>query len=320
MDLSGLRDLRLVTQSMQSLPMRGFGRSFSAFSKDIKLAHSIFAMPFAMTAFIVAPMPPLSASHAILLLLCMVTARSFAMGMNRYLDRDIDIANPRTQLRMIPRGHLSPTQALSWSLIAAAVFVAAAFGLSPMAGYCALPMLVILMSYSLMKRWTWITHWYLGLCLGLAPVAVQIALMGTVTLPVVLLGLAVSLWTAGFDILYSLQDIAFDRTYGLHSVPCRFGPAASLWISRACFIAMIGMLGTVGVLAERGVLYYFGVAVVAGILTYEHALVRDARHTGASKHIGVAFFNANAYVSVAFFFFAVADFFALDMGLWNTAF
>lgn len=282
--------------------------SFKAFAADIKLAHSVFALPFAMAAFVVGRMPVPSLTTCLLLVLCMVTARSFAMGMNRVLDRDIDVANPRTRTRMIPRGELTPQQALAWSVGAGALFVVAAFGLSPLAGYCALPLLFVLMSYSLLKRWTWLTHWYLGLCLGMAPVAVEIALTGAASLPVLLLGLAVSLWTAGFDILYSLQDMGFDRVNGLHSVPGRFGPGPALWMSRLSFLAMVVLLAAVGDLTGRGAIYYAGVLLVAGILLYEHVLVSDARVDGKSRHLGVAFFNANAYVSVAFLVFAVADF------------
>lgn len=281
--------------------------SFAAFARDIKLAHSVFAMPFAMAAFVVGRLPLPDVRRTALLAVCMVTARSFAMGMNRYLDRHIDRVNPRTQGRMIPKGEMTAGQALGWSLAAAFAFAAGAFQLSPLAGYCAVPLLAILMAYSFMKRLSWTTHWYLGFCLGLAPIAVEIAMIGEVTWPIVLMGLAVTFWTAGFDILYSLQDMEFDRAHGLRSVPGRFGPVRSLWLSRLCFVAMIGLLTSVGTLAGGGAIYYLGVAAVAGILTYEHVLVRDARETGVSKNLGVAFFNVNAYVSVAFLGFAALD-------------
>jgi 4-hydroxybenzoate polyprenyltransferase len=281
--------------------------SFRVFAADIKLAHSVFALPFAVAALVIGRVPMPTVTDAVLLVVCMVAARSFAMGMNRYLDREIDAQNPRTQRRKIPGGELAPAAALGWSLAAAAVFLVASFNLSTLAGYCAGPTLLLLASYSLLKRVTWVTHWYLGLCLGFAPVAVQIALTGAVTLPVVLLGLAVCLWTAGFDILYSLQDLEFDRSAGLHSVPGRFGPGAALALSRASFIGMIASLAGVGLLTGRGLVYFAGVAAVAAILIFEHVLVRDARHDGRSKHIGLAFFNANAFVSVAFLAFVALD-------------
>lgn len=286
---------------------RGAGRSFARFAADIKLAHSVFALPFAASAFVLGALPLPTLRQLALLLVCMVTARSFAMGMNRYLDRAIDLANPRTRGRMIPKGELPAKHGLLWSLTAAVVFVAAAAALSPLAGYCAVPMLLILMSYSLLKRFTWAVHWYLGACLGLAPIAVTIALKGEAPAPVLMLGAAVALWTAGFDILYSLQDLDFDRQVGLHSVPGRFGPARALWLSRLSFVAMIVLLSAAGHLTGRGIAYFVGVAIVGGILTYEHLLVRDAKETGKSAHINVAFFNANAYVSVVFFAFAALD-------------
>jgi 4-hydroxybenzoate polyprenyltransferase len=282
-------------------------RSFAHFAADIKLAHSIFALPFAIAALVVGQVPLPTASQAALLLAAMVGARSFAMGMNRYLDRHIDASNPRTVGRKIPSGALSARAGLAWSLASGAILILCASLLSPLAGYCAVPLLLILMSYSWMKRLSWLTHWYLGACLGLAPIAAQIAMTGTVTLPVVLLGVAVTLWTAGFDILYSLQDLEFDRSRGLHSVPGVFGPAKSLWISRVSFAGMIASLGAVGVLSGLGIFYAAGVALVAGILVFEQWLVRDARIDGRSARIGVAFFNANAYVSIVFLAFVLAD-------------
>jgi 4-hydroxybenzoate polyprenyltransferase len=282
-------------------------RSFRPFAADIKLAHSIFALPFAMAAFPLGGLPVPTLRQLALVVLCMVGARTFAMGMNRVLDREVDATNPRTRGRGIPRGALTVGQGLAWSLAAAALFVVAASALSPLAGYCALPLLGVLLLYSLMKRLTWLTHWYLGFCLGLAPIGVQIALTGTASPAVLLLGVAVCFWTAGFDVLYALQDLEFDRVNGLYSVPRRFGPRRSLWISRASFALMVMALASAGVLAGAGRVYYGGVAAVAALLAYEHFLVRDACHDGKSRHLGVAFFNLNAYVSVVFFVFAELD-------------
>lgn len=297
-----------MIRSLPGLFGRSVGQSFVAFAADIKLAHSVFALPFAASVFFIGDIPMPSPREVGLLLVAMVAARSFAMGMNRYLDRDIDAQNPRTQARMIPSGALSANQGLVWSLLAAVLFIAAASSLSSLAGWCAVPMLVILMSYSYMKRLSWLTHWYLGACLGLAPIAVQIALQGRVELSVLLLGLAVALWTAGFDILYSLQDLAFDRQYSLRSVPGAFGPQRALWISRGCFALMTASLACVGYLSRLHGLYFCGVAIVAMILAYEHWLVRDAAVDGRSTNINLAFFNLNAYVSILFLGFLVADY------------
>lgn len=301
MALSDLRSLA-VSES------RNLGKSFGHFAADIKLAHSVFAMPFAASAFFIGGIPLPSLKHAILLVICMVTARSTAMGMNRFLDRNIDLSNPRTRSRKIPSGQLSAFQSLFWSIIAATLFVFAAVSLSPLAGYLAIPLLTVLVAYSWMKRVTWMTHWYLGLCLGLAPMAIEIAMTGVLSLPIFLLGSAVTFWTGGFDILYSLQDMDFDKKLGLYSVPSKFGPAKAIWLSRVSFALMVSLLAVVGHLANRGYAYFLGVVVVGVILAIEHWMVRDAKRTGQSRHIGVVFFNVNAWVSVVFFAFVALDY------------
>lgn len=285
----------------------GWGASFVAFARDIKIAHSIFALPFAASALVLARLPLPSARQIVLLLVCMVTARSFAMGMNRFLDRELDAQNPRTKTRKIPAGELAPRRGLFWSLMAAAIFMTAAFGLSTLAGYCAPVLLTILACYSLMKRFTWATHWYLGMCLGLAPVGVEIAMRGTASPAVIAVGLAVTLWTAGFDLLYALQDMNFDRAAGLSSFPAKFGPGTTLWVSRICFVGMIALLAFAGFAAKLHFVYSVGLCAVAFILLYEQWIVRDARETGASTRLNIAFFNANAYVSVVFFAFVALD-------------
>lgn len=277
------------------------------FAADIKLAHSIFALPFAASAFFVSGIPAPNAVQIGLLLVCMITARSFAMGMNRLLDWRIDSENPRTRGRQIPSGRLTPVQAGIFCALSALVFIAAAFGLSPLAGYCAAPLLVVLLSYSLLKRYTWAVHWYLGICLGLAPVAVEVALLGRASAETLMLGLAVALWTGGFDIIYALQDMGFDRSAGLHSVPSRFGPVGALWLSRLSFVGMVTLLAIIGWRIGAGVPYAIGVAIVASILAVEHWLVRDARLDGRSKNVNAAFFNANASISVIFFVLLVVD-------------
>jgi len=281
--------------------------SIRAFAADIKIAHSIFALPFAMSAFVLGHLPLPSTKQVLLLLLCMISARSFAMGVNRVLDHRLDQANPRTRGRMIPRGKLSTRQGFAWSALAGVVFIAAAFTLSPVAGYSAPLLLAVLAMYTLMKRLTWLTHWYLGICLGLAPIAVSIALTGRAPLAVLLVGIGVCLWTAGFDILYALQDREFDQQHHLHSIPSRFGPATALWVSRCCFAAMSAALTLAGRWAGLGPLYYIGVAAVTALLVYEQILVRDAKINGTSPHLNLAFFNMNAYVSVVYFVFTALD-------------
>ncbi len=288
-------------------PGRQLLAALPRFAADIKLTHSIFALPFAASAFFLGAVPLPDLAQVALLLVCMVTARSFAMGMNRLLDWRIDLDNPRTRVRQIPSGRLTTFQASVFCALAAVAFVAAAFGLSPLAGYCAVPLLLILMSYSLLKRYTWAVHWYLGACLGLAPVAVEVALVGHASLTTVLLGVAVALWTGGFDIIYALQDMSFDRGHGLHSVPGRFGPSGALWLSRLSFVGMVALLAIVGWRIGAGAAYGVGLAIIAAILAVEHWLVRDARHDGRSNHLNAAFFNANASISIIYFVFLALD-------------
>ena len=282
-------------------------QSFRHFASDIKIAHSVFALPFGAAAFIIGALPIPTSRQILLLLVCMVTARTFAMGMNRFLDRHIDKSNPRTRTRKIPAGELSASAGLGWSLSAGVIFIVSAFGLSQLAGYCSAPLLAILAMYSMMKHLSWLTHWYLGACLGLAPIGVAIAMTGRADLSVMCVGIAVCLWTAGFDILYSLQDRTFDIGHSLRSVPGRFGPARSLAISKICFFAMIIFLTLAGWYSYRGLVYFLGVVAISALLTYEQFLVRDAQVTGHSRNLNVAFFNMNAYVSVIYLVFSGLD-------------
>jgi 4-hydroxybenzoate polyprenyltransferase len=282
-------------------------KSFSSFGKDIKIAHTIFAMPFAASALILGGLGLPTLTQCIGLLGAMIGARTYAMGMNRYLDRHIDAQNPRTVNRMIPSGSISAKQTLIWSFLSAILLIISSFSLSSLAGKLSLPMLIVLMSYSFFKRFSWSAHYYLGFCLGLAPVAVEIALTGSSSAAVLCVGAAISFWTAGFDILYSLQDMEYDRSVGLYSIPSRFGANKSLWISRISFVATVGLLILAGEFAAMGILYFFGVAVIGGILAFEHWLVKDARNDGQSKNINAAFFNTNAWVSVAYLAFSIID-------------
>lgn len=284
-----------------------FARSFVTFAGDIKLAHSVFALPFAAAAVIIGRLPLPDAMTVAVLVACMVTARTFAMGMNRWLDHRLDALNPRTAGRSIPSGRLSAHVGLTWSLISAGLFIAAASLLNQLALLCAVPLLVILAGYSLMKRVSWLTHFYLGACLGLAPIAVSVALVGEARPAVLALGLAITFWTAGFDCLYALQDMDFDRQQGLHSVPQRFGPRRTYGLAAGCFATMVAILAVVGWLESRGLAYGLGVGAVAAMLGFELWLVRDARLTGRSRNMSAAFFTANAWVSVLFFSFCVVD-------------
>lgn len=289
---------------------RDIVQTLRAFASDIKLSHSIFALPFVGVALLLTGPFNIPAVKFLNIVVCMILARSFAMGMNRFLDRDIDAANSRTKMRALPAGSVTPSSYLSVTLACGALFIAAAFSLSELAGYLSPALLGVLAFYSLMKKLSWMTHWYLGLCLGLAPIAAEIALWGRTTIPVILVGLAVAFWTAGFDLLYSLQDRDFDRRNGLHSAPAKLGHKAAIWLSRVSFVFMALFLVFAGRAAGSGMFWYSGVAVVALILTVEHWLIRDAMRLGTSEKINVAFFNLNAMVSVLFFLFVAVDHYA----------
>ena len=282
--------------------------SLASFLSDIKIAHSVFALPFAGVGFLLGGVRFPGIAKLGLAIGCMVTARTFAMGINRFLDHKFDAKNPRTSARSIPSGELSPIAAAGWSFLAAILFVGMAASMSAMAGWLAIPLLAILGFYSLMKRVSWLTHWYLGLCLGLAPIAVNVAFENTVPIPVGLLGVAVMFWTAGFDIIYSLQDRKFDVAEGLRSIPAAFGPAKALVISRLSFVVMVLSLLLAGPMVTAGVLYYIGVLLIAGVLVYEQYIVRDIVSAPGTVRINTAFFTANAWVSVLFYCFVQWDY------------
>jgi len=231
------------------------------------------------------------------------------MGMNRYLDWRIDSRNPRTAKRAIPSGQISPTTTLIYSLLFATLFVFAAFQLNRLSGLLSIPMLLVLMMYSFWKRFSWGAHIYLGICLGLSPIAATIALQGYSPNATVMVGLAVVCWVAGFDILYSLQDQTFDKEQGLHSIPVRFGHKRSLIISRLLFSIMVTLLLFVGISSERGFFYFLGVCIVIGILIYEHLIIKKAIDSTSDLMINKAFFDANAWLSVIFYITTQLDFF-----------
>lgn len=276
------------------------------FCKDIKISHSIFALPFAASIFFIADLPIPTAYHIFWLLCCMVGARSFSMGVNRFLDRDIDFENERTKNRALPSGQLKSSESLFWTGFSALIFVFASFQLSQIAGWLSVPLLLVLMAYSHLKKLSYLCHLYLGICLGLSPVAVVVALGGEVSLSVLLLCAAITFWTAGFDVIYSLQDREYDRGKQLHSIPVKFGVGRSLWVSRLFFGLMIILLAGIGMIGNKGAIYFLGVGVIALILSWEHMLVRSWDGT-SKKPINSAFFTSNAWISVIFLAFCLMD-------------
>jgi 4-hydroxybenzoate polyprenyltransferase len=277
-----------------------------AFSSLVKLSHTVFALPFAASAVVLAvarPHVPLTAARALSMLVAMVAARTAAMAYNRYLDRDVDAQNPRTRDREVPKGIVSPGAALGLTIGASTLFVGAAATLGTWPFVLSAPVLAVLLGYSWTKRFTWASHLVLGLALALAPGGAWIA-MGARPEPSILsLMLAVLTWVGGFDVLYSLQDERFDREHGLHSIPARFGTSAAVFISAGLHVVTVAALVLPGIWLGRGAAYFAGVALVAALLLYEHALVGR----GNLEKIDRAFFDVNGYVSCGFFVLTLID-------------
>jgi 4-hydroxybenzoate polyprenyltransferase len=283
----------------------------SRWAELVTFSHTIFALPFAASAVVLALREPhlaLTPLRLLAMLGCMVMARTSAMAFNRFADRDVDAKNPRTKARPVPAGRTSPAEALALALGSGLAFclIAATLGFWPMV--LAPPVLLVLLGYSLAKRFTWAAHAWLGLALALAPGGAWIATGATPNLGIILLMIAVITWLFGFDVLYALQDEAFDRAEGLRSVPARFGARRSMILAAVAHIITIACLVGTWRALHRGPVFLIGVATVAAILVVEHRLVRgkDGREADLAK-IPKAFFDCNAYVSVGFFAATVID-------------
>jgi 4-hydroxybenzoate polyprenyltransferase len=269
----------------------------------IKWEHSIFALPFALTAAILAAngLPPLRTLGWILV--AMVSARSCAMAFNRWADADLDAANPRTRMRAIPAGMLSRQFVLGFTILTGAVFVLACTQLNRLTLELSPVVLLVLLGYSYMKRVTRWSHLVLGLALGLAPSAAWIAVRGSLDVRIVVLTAAVMLWVGGFDVLYACQDYEHDVKAGLWSLPRAIGVVRAFWSARAMHLGMLGLLVWFGLLFHFAVAGWIGVAAVALLLGYEHAIVspRDMRRLNA------AFFTMNGVIAMVFLVFVAAD-------------
>jgi len=281
----------------------GVLRSFRATFEMIKFSHTLFALPFAVLAAVLAAGGWPSVSTLAKILAAMVGARSAAMAHNRLVDRHLDAANPRTASRALPAGVLSVGFVRIFLALSVAVFLAAAASLNRMTLWLAPVALALLLLYSYTKRFTTLSHLVLGLCLGIAPVGAWIAVRGEFALLPVLLGLAVLFWTAGFDVIYSLQDEEHDRRTGLNSIPARFGARRALWISGLFHVAMAVLLVAVWRLAGGGWLFLAGVVATVAALAYQHAIVRP----DDLSRVDAAFFTANGFVSVTLAACGIAD-------------
>ena len=278
-------------------------RSIGTTLEMIKWEHSVLTLPFGLTGAVLAARGIPSLHTSIWIIVALVAARSAAMAFNRVADVSIDAANPRTQTRALPAGHLSPAFVTSFVVVAAAMFVLAAFQLNRLAFQLSPVALGIVLAYSYTKRFTRWSHVVLGLALGIAPAAAWIAVRGALDPRILLLTAAVTFWVAGFDVLYSCQDFEHDSRVGLHSVPRYFGIAGAFWIARVFHLLMIALL--VGLLLSFGLgkVAMLGVVVVAALLAYEHSLVAP----DDLSRLNAAFFTMNGVISAVFFFFLAGD-------------
>ena len=269
----------------------------------IKWEHSIFALPFALTGAVLAAGGWPRLPTLFWIVVCMVSARSAAMAFNRLVDARLDAVNPRTAMRALPAGRLSPGFVAGFVVVSAGVFLAGAAMLNRLTLELAPLTLAVLLAYSYMKRVTRWSHLVLGLSLGITPSAAWIAVRGSLDPRIVVLSAAVLLWVGGFDVLYACQDFEHDRAAGLNSVPQAFGLVPAFWIARTMHLGMLCLLAWLVWLFGLGPLAMTGVGAVAALLLYEHSIVspRDLRRMNA------AFFTLNGLISIAFFGFFAAD-------------
>jgi 4-hydroxybenzoate polyprenyltransferase len=269
----------------------------------IKWEHSVFALPFALCGAMLAAGGLPTVSQLGWILVCMVSARSAAMAFNRLADAQIDAANPRTATRAIPAGNLSQKFVVMFVMVSCGIFVLAAAQLNHVTLYLSPVALAVVLLYSFTKRFTRCSHILLGFALGTAPAAAWIAVRGSLDPRILLLTAAVTFWVGGFDVLYACQDIDFDRSYGLNSIPQAFGIRSSLWLARILHVLMLLLLIALVVTFGLGKVAMVGVLAVAVLLAYEHSLVA----ADDLSRLNAAFFTMNGVISVVFFAFVAAD-------------
>jgi 4-hydroxybenzoate polyprenyltransferase len=294
-------------------------KTFKKLLELIRFSHTVFALPFAMLASVMAwtsPIPEGSSGsvgfqwiHLMAILICMVGARSAAMAFNRLVDRKWDAQNPRTSMRHLPKGDLSVGQVTVFTIGASVLFLIGAGFFWPnwLPLALSIPVLLFLLGYSYAKRFTSLAHFWLGAALMAAPVCAWIALRGEILLqspidllPALILGISVFLWVSGFDLIYACQDAGFDKQAQLWSIPSRYGITFALRLAAICHLMLIGVLTILPLLCPQlplGWIYWVTIAAVAMLLTYEHALVRPSDLT----RVNLAFFNVNAVISLGLF-------------------
>ncbi len=268
------------------------------YGRMIKFSHTIFALPFALSAVVMAwQTSQPSIMDFLWILLAMVTARSAAMGFNRIVDADIDSKNQRTAIREIPSGQLSKKQAIFFVILSSALFVISAAMLSNLCFYLSLPVLFFLLFYSYTKRFTKYCHLYLGFAIGLAPIGAWVSIVGTLSWPIVFLSLALMSYIAGFDILYACQDIDFDKEEGLYSLPSKIGPKKAMFVSSLLHIATMLLFWAMYLTFAMHPVFLMFLGVIGILLIVEHKLVKP----DDLSNINMAFFHMNSIISVLLF-------------------
>jgi 4-hydroxybenzoate polyprenyltransferase len=296
----------------------------------IKFSHTIFAMPFALIGFFLGvlslkriPWLKIQTQYVdephekiflyfktqwhifLLVILCMVFARSAAMAFNRYLDRAFDAKNPRTAIREIPAGVISANSALGFTILMCVLFVATTWFINPLCFYLSFVALAVVLGYSYTKRFTPLCHLVLGVGLSLAPIGAYLAVTGQFALLPVLFSFAVVFWVSGFDIIYALQDEEFDKANQLYSIPSWLGKARALRVSELLHLLSAACIVFAGNLGDFGWLYWIGAAIFIGMLVYQHSLVKP----NDLRRVNLAFMTANGIASVVFAVFVIADMF-----------
>ncbi|MDM8554976.1 UbiA-like polyprenyltransferase [Desulfococcaceae bacterium HSG7] len=285
----------------------------TTYGRMIKFSHTIFALPFALTAVVLAGQQyPIKIATLLWILVAMAGARSAAMGFNRLADATIDAQNPRTAIREIPSGLLSPKAVVIFVILSSAVFILACALLGRLCLILSLPVLLLLFAYSYTKRFTWLAHLYLGFAIGLAPLGAWIAVTDSYTWPVLTLCLSLMTYIAGFDILYACQDKDFDRDQGLYSIPAKFGIKRALMIAKILHLISWCFFLSVKYVFDLSYIYLIVAFVIGILLIVEHRLVKP----DDLRHINIAFFHINSVISITLFLGVLCDVILGVSGVW----
>ncbi len=280
-------------------------KNFFTFIKMIKLEHSLFALPFAFVSMFLATKGLPSPNIILWIVVAMVGARSVAMGLNRYIDAEIDKENPRTASRQIPKGEISKKSTLFYIILSLIIYFIAACMLNKLTVILSPIPILIFILYAYAKRFTNLCHIILGVALGIVPICVWIAATGNISIIPFILGVAIIFWVAGFDILYAIQDIEYDKKVGLYSIPSFFGIKGALIIAKILhFIAFILFI-LLTFFADLGYIYLIGIFISGALMIYEHSLVSENN----LEKLNMAFFNMNAYISIIIMIFTIIDVF-----------